>query len=57
MSLPNIVFIMTDQQRADFSKAEGYALDPMPFVDSLGSRGARFARAYRIRASQARFRT
>ena len=46
MSLPNIVLIMTDQQRADFSKAEGYPLDPMPFVDSLGARGVRFNRAY-----------
>lgn len=46
MSQPNIVLIMTDQQRADFSKAEGYALDPMPFLDALGRRGARFSRAY-----------
>src|SRR5665811_974469 len=45
-SHPNIVLIMTDQQRADFSRAEGYALDPMPFLDQLGSQGARFRHAY-----------
>jgi arylsulfatase A-like enzyme len=43
---PNIVLIMTDQQRADFSRAEGYPLDPMPFIDSLGERGTRFGHAY-----------
>ena len=46
MPAPNIVIIMTDQQRADFSKAEGFALDTMPFVDALAARGQRFARAY-----------
>jgi len=43
---PNIVIIMTDQQRADFSRAEGFALDTTPFIDSLATRGARFSRAY-----------
>lgn len=43
---PNIVIIMTDQQRADFSRAEGFPLDTTPFLDSLGRRGARFHRAY-----------
>jgi len=43
---PNIVIIMTDQQRADFSRAEGFALDTTPFLDSLATRGARFSRAY-----------
>jgi arylsulfatase A-like enzyme len=43
---PNIVLIMTDQQRADFSRAEGYPLDPIPFVDGLGAEGARFRNAY-----------
>ena len=46
MGLPNIVLIMTDQQRADLCGAEGYPLDTMPFVDSLGRRGARFRHAY-----------
>lgn len=43
---PNIVLIMTDQQRADFFKEEGFALDTMPFVGSLGEQGVRFERAY-----------
>ncbi len=43
---PNIVVIMTDQQRADFSAAEGFGLDTMPFLDSLGVSGVRFDRAY-----------
>ncbi len=43
---PNIVLIMTDQQRADFSRAEGYPLDPTPCVDALGRDGARFRHAY-----------
>lgn len=46
MGQPNIVVIMTDQQRADFFRDEGFALDTMPFVDALGRRGARFANAY-----------
>ena len=46
MPRPNIVLIMTDQQRADFSRAEGFPLDTTPFVDALGAQGARFARAY-----------
>jgi arylsulfatase A-like enzyme len=37
---------MTDQQRADFFRSEDFALDTMPFVDSLGAAGARFDRAY-----------
>jgi len=43
---PNIVIIMTDQQRADFFRSEGFAWDTMPFVDELGRRGVRFRRAY-----------
>ena len=43
---PNIVLIMTDQHRGDFSKAEGFPLDTTPFLDALGARGARFRRAY-----------
>ena len=46
MSQPNIVMIMTDQHRASFSRAEGFPLDPMPFLDSLGAAGARFGGAY-----------
>lgn len=43
---PNIVLILTDQQRADFFASEGFALDTMPFVEELGRGGARFRRAY-----------
>lgn len=43
---PNIVLIMTDQQRADFTRAEGFALDTTPFIDTLGHAGVRFRHAY-----------
>jgi len=43
---PNIVLIMTDQQRADFFRSEGFALDTMPFVEELSRTGTRFRRAY-----------
>ena len=46
MNRPNLVIIMTDQQRADLRKGEGYPLDTMPFVDSLGASGVDFASAY-----------
>src|SRR5687767_7762449 len=46
MKQPNIVLIMTDQQRADFFKSEGFALDTMPFVESLAEQGSRFSHAY-----------
>ena len=41
---PNVVIIMTDQQRADLSRREGFPLDTMPFVDSLP--GTWFDRSY-----------
>lgn len=43
---PNIVLVMTDQQRADFFASEGFPVDTMPFVEALGREGARFRRAY-----------
>ncbi|NOX97493.1 MAG: sulfatase-like hydrolase/transferase, partial [Nitrospirae bacterium] len=43
---PNIVIIMTDQQRADLSAREGYPLDTTPFLDSLARTGTDFNRAY-----------
>lgn len=43
---PNVVLIMTDQQRADFSAAEGFPFDTTPFLDALGAGGARFRHAY-----------
>lgn len=43
---PNIVLIMTDQQRADFFASEGFGLDTMPFTEALGAEGSRFRHAY-----------
>jgi arylsulfatase A-like enzyme len=43
---PNIVLIMTDQQRADFFASEGFPVDTMPFVEAMGAKGTRFDRAY-----------
>ena len=43
---PDIVLVMTDQQRADLSAAEGFALDTMPRLDATARGGARFRRAY-----------
>ena len=45
---PNVVIIMTDQQRADLCAREGYALDTTPFLDSLARRGTWFDRAYTV---------
>ena len=36
---------MADQLRADFTRAAGFPLDTMPFLDGLGA-GRRFERAY-----------
>lgn len=43
---PNIVVIMTDQQRGDYSRLAGFPLDTQPFVDSLARQGTRFEHAY-----------
>lgn len=43
---PNIVLIMTDQQRADLLSREGYPLNTMPFLDRLASHGTWFDKAY-----------
>ncbi len=43
---PNVILIMTDQQRADLCAREGYSLDTTPFLDSLAKQGAWFDRAY-----------
>lgn len=42
----NFVIIMTDQQRADVSKREGFPLDTTPYLDSLAKQGTWFNRAY-----------
>jgi len=43
---PNLVIVMTDQQRADFASMEGFPLETTPTLDALASRGVRFSRAY-----------
>lgn len=43
---PNIIIIMTDQQRADLSRREGFPLDTTPFLDLITARGVSFDRAY-----------
>ena len=43
---PNVIVIMTDQQRADLSKREGFSLDATPFLDNLATQGIWFNRAY-----------
>ena len=43
---PNIIIVMTDQQRHDLRKGAGYPLDTMPFLDSWSSGGADLANAY-----------
>lgn len=43
---PNIVIVMTDQQRADLRKGCGYSLDTMPFLDEWAQGGVDFERGY-----------
>ena len=43
---PNIVVIITDQQRADLTAREGFPCDLTPFVDRMAQEGAWFNRAY-----------
>jgi len=45
-SRPNIMVIITDQQRADFLAGQGFGIDTMPFLESLRPRGAWFKAAY-----------
>lgn len=43
---PNILIIMTDQQRADLLAREGYPLNTMSFLDDLAQQGTWFNKAY-----------
>lgn len=43
---PNIIVVMTDQQRADLRKSCGYPLDTMPFLDAWARGGTDFTCAY-----------
>ncbi|MGD7788804.1 sulfatase-like hydrolase/transferase [Propionibacteriaceae bacterium Y1700] len=42
----NVVLIMADQQRQGFTAGEGFALDTMPFCDSVAAGGRRFAHGF-----------
>ena len=37
--LTNFIIIMTDQQRADLCRREGFPLDTTPFLDELACQG------------------
>lgn len=43
---PNIVLVITDQQRADLCGREGFPLAVTPYIDSLASQYAWFDKAY-----------
>lgn len=43
---PDIVIVMTDQQRVGLTRRSGYPVDTMPFVDRLADRGTDFRNAY-----------
>jgi len=43
---PNVVIVMTDQQRADFMSAEGFPLQTTPALDAIARDGVRFVRGY-----------
>jgi arylsulfatase A-like enzyme len=45
-SPPNIVIVMSDQERYGLTRARGFPLDTMPAVDRLASRGVDFGHAY-----------
>jgi len=46
MDKPNIIVIMTDQQRGDCLGIDGHPVLLTPNMDSIGGEGARFSRAY-----------
>ncbi len=43
---PNVLFIMTDQHRADLMTCAGRDLVPTPNIDRIAARGVRFENAY-----------
>ncbi len=47
-SRPNILYIMTDQQRFDFMSLYGLSACRTPRLDALANEGARFDRAYTV---------
>lgn len=47
-SKPNVVIIMTDQQRADLCGREGFPMAVTPFADSLALHNVWFDKAYTV---------
>lgn len=45
-SKPNVLIVMSDQQRAGLTRRSGYPLDTMPALDRMAERGVAFDRAY-----------
>ncbi|MFW6060053.1 MAG: arylsulfatase [Phycisphaeraceae bacterium] len=43
---PNVLFIMTDQQRGDCLGCDGHPVQETPYLDQLASQGTRFRCAY-----------
>ena len=43
---PNLLLIMTDQQRGDCLGCDGHPVQETPYLDELASQGTRFRRAY-----------
>jgi arylsulfatase A-like enzyme len=43
---PDVVVVMTDQQRVGLTRRSGFAVDTMPFVDGLAAQGTDFRQAY-----------
>lgn len=50
---PNIVLIMTDQQRADLCGREGFSMPITPYADSLAHQNAWFNKAYTVAPASA----
>ena len=50
---PNILYIMTDQHRADWLGCAGHKVVRTPHIDGLAARGTRFTRVPRDHARSA----
>lgn len=52
-SKPNIVLVMTDQQRADLCGREGFPMEVTPYADLLAGQNAWFNKAYTVSPASA----
>lgn len=52
-SKPNVVIIMTDQQRADLCGREGFPMEVTPFADQIASQNVWFNKAYTVAPASA----